>query len=320
MFCSTHSGSSFHNALSTFHSLHLYAALLVLAMSLAAFYEASVLSTLTDILSYVQPPQVTKLPCAKSATNCSDRSSIYEQQESPLAPLVSIRWPSLPASRPQLIDALTLHDLLVLLIHAAVLQHGATPVLPLQTGQQTPGSAAAAAQQQFSAASHPAHFRHFLPTEWNSNRSGYRLRYTFSTHISQLHNSFSDATSSSSGLAADPPTVYELRLLLLPMSHYLVIDANMQHVAAADGASSAVSANHKLTLDVLNYVSIDELHGCLVRWQEGVRRQQQQQVADDEATATSPPTLQLSAWVYRDVALLLTAVSNALIKRCMGPL
>ena len=272
-------------------------------MSLSALYEASVLSALTDVLAYVEPPSLTT---SASVTN----QSVQRQQRADLAaPVVSIRWPSLPASASQLADALTLHDLLVLLIHAAILQHGAQPVQspPQQqqhAAQKAAGSSAAPSpepsaqpQAQPDAAASSAASGEFIPHGWNSSRGGYRLRYTLCTPTA----------------LPDPPAVYELRLLLLPLSHYLVIDANLHALqpAPVDGAGSAVSANHKLTLDVRKYVSVDELSGCLARWQEAVR---------ERTDESAPVSLRLSAWVYRDVALLLSAVSNALIKRCMGPL
>ena len=283
-------------------------------MSLAAFYEASVLSALTDILAYVQPPQLAG-PSSSAAFQGSGSGSHGqpEPSSSPDPAAVSIRWPSLPASRQQLVDALTLHDLLVLLIHAAIVQHGAVPSVPPQQTEQQPAAATSSAAFATAAVRSPS----FIPNGWNSSRSGYRLRYSFSTPISHPSAASSDNSSAAEVLTADSSIVYELRLLLLPLSHYLVIDANMQHVSAVDGASSAISANHKLTLDVLNYVSVDELYGCVTRWMDRVRGQQP--MAGDEASDYSTP-LTLSAWVYRDVALLLTAVSNAIIKRCMGPL
>ena len=288
------------------------AGLLDVVMSLAALYEASVLSALTDILSCIQPPSVTAQPAA-AAQQRSGGSS--DAQQRPVAPLVSVRWPDLPASRQQLIDALTLHDLLVLLIHAAVLQHGATPVAPQPSEQPTVAG-------------------HFAspPSGWNSSRGGYRLRYTFRAPLGHTSAPSTADTSGADVLPAESSIVCELRLLLLPMSHYLVIDAAVQQqqhdqqhlaVAVADGASGAGSTNHKLALDVLNYVSVDELHGCLARWQDELRGQQQLTAAASGEQATDDSTqlrLRLSAWVYRDVALLLSAVSNAIIKRCMGPL
>ena len=139
--------------------------------------------------------------------------------------------------------------------------------------------------------------------DWNSSRAGYRLRYTFSTPTSHPSTSHSDDTGEAEVLTADSSIVYELRLLLLPLSHYLIIDANLAHISPLDGTAEPVSTNHKLTLDVLNYVSVDELYGCLTRWQERTREQQQQQQHNGNAGQ-----LQLSAWVYRDVGLLLAPV------------
>ena len=281
------------------------------AMSLAALYEASVLSALTDLLSHIQPPSLTGQSTPDSGCN--------SHKPSP----VSIRWPSLPASRQQLIDSLTLHDLLVLLIHAAILQHGATTQpqqhTPQQAAERRTVASTSQTQQPSSVVSSSPHSPVFIPGGWNSSRSGYRLRYTFSPPLSAAASSMSAGPSSAEVLTADSPIVYELRLLLLPMSHYLVIDAALHQVSAVDGASSAVSANQRLTLDVLSYVSVDELHGCIARWQDSVKVPQRQLAAPAEATDETN-TLRLSAWVYRDVALLLTAVSNAIIKRCMGPL
>ena len=276
-------------------------------MSLAALYESSVLSALTDLLAYVQPPTLTGHSHA-ATSKANDSDSHAQRPARPSAPLVSVRWPSLPATPQQLLDALTLHDLLVLLIHAAVLQHGATPLLPQPTEQQ---ASIAVPTQQPPAASHSP-YSDFIPAGWNSSRSAYRLRYSFSAPFSHTTTSSAEHTSSDAEATADSPTVCEMRLLLLPMSHYLVVHASMRQVHTVEGANSDISANHKLTLDVLKYVSVDELCGCLTRWQERAR-------ASDEAGGDNT-ALQLSAWVYRDVTLLLTAVSNAIIKRCMGPL
>ena len=285
-------------------------------MSFTSVHEQKLLSALAHVLPHITPP-------AQHSSSSNTRATAPSQPATPtvsIAP-IPVRWPlSPPPITPaSLLHSLTAHDLLCLLVHAVLLQHGAK-LVHHQSDQQAASQKAAAATAAVSGAavqspsttSSPPHYT-FLPSDWNRSSVLVSLRYMFTTPISHPPAADSDSLSNAEVLVADSPIAYLLTLKCLPMAGFLVVAGQLFHVSPVSGEHSAVSTPYKLTMRCSDYVDLE----AVATYVEKAAAPNSEKA---ESESDAEPAAALSVAVFRNVDRVMSGISNAIVKRCMGPL